>query len=137
MGKVIKMMAELVNLGHDMIQLILSIIGVQVSDKSLHFIIFGIIGMIMFLIVDITFKWISKWSITAISFIYTFTFLAIFALSVEIQQKITGRGNMEFNDIVAGILGFVTLFGAYAFVRLCIVFGKKAYYKRKNIDSNK
>ena len=39
--------------------------------------------------------------------------LAILALSVEIQQRLTGRGAMDLADLVAGIGGFLVLGGAY------------------------
>lgn len=131
MGRIIRLLAELINQGHDTLSLIFDILGIQISDKTLHFMVFGFFGILMFLVVDVIFKWISKWSITAISFIYTFTFLSIFALSVEIQQKITGRGNMEFDDILAGIVGFIVMFGVYIIIRLCIFYGKKLYAEHK------
>lgn len=131
MGEIIKLLAYLANEVHDILDKILEVIGLDLSDKTLHFIFFGFLGVVMFLVVNIVFRWISKWSIELISFIYTFTFLAVLALSIEIQQKITGRGNMEFNDIVAGLLGFVTFTGIYAVIRGAIYHIIKIYKKRK------
>ena len=80
----------------------------------------GIVGTVLFAVTDVAFRWISKWSISAISFVYTLTILVIVALSMEIQQQITGRGALDFNDIVAGIWGFMVLFGLYILVRMAI-----------------
>ena len=98
--------------------------------------IFGISGILLFIFIDIMFKWISKWSITAISFIYTITCLIILVLAIEIQQKITGRGNMEFNDALASILGFLAFFGAYVIIR-AIVWVTIKLYKRMIVDNKK
>ena len=134
MGEVIRLLADLTNDIHDVVEKILNVIGIELSDKTLHFILFGFLGILMFFIVNAVFKWISKWSISAISFIYTFTFLAVLALSVEIQQKITGRGNMEFNDIVAGLLGFLALIGIYVIVRGIIYYVKRFYKKSQKSE---
>ncbi len=137
MGEIIKLLAELVNRIHDILAIIFGILGIQLSDKRLHFIIFGGFGIFMFIIVDWTFKKISKWSISAISFIYTFTFLTVLALNVEIEQKITGSGNMEFQDIVAGVLGFLAMFVIYVAIRIIIVLGIKIYkkYSKREIEN--
>jgi hypothetical protein len=95
------------------------------SDKQLHFIIIGIIGAIIFAGTQMLFKWLAKRSITAISFIYTFTVLVVLVFGIEIEQKITGRGNMEFNDILAGIYGFLYIFSFYLVIRLIIYICKR------------
>ena len=83
---------------------------------------------------QVVFKMLSKWSITAISFIYTFTVIVVIVFAIEIQQKITGRGNMEFLDAVIGLWGFLLFFGIYLTIRL-LVFGVKrmlTYFNGKN-----
>ncbi|HWQ42379.1 MAG TPA: hypothetical protein VN456_10155, partial [Desulfosporosinus sp.] len=54
-----------------------------------------------------------RYSLTAISFIYTFTILVVLVFAIEIEQKITGRGHMEFQDIVEGLWGFLVAFAIY------------------------
>jgi hypothetical protein len=95
------------------------------TDKQLHFIVIGIIGAIIFAITQSVFKKLAKYSITAISFIYTFTLLIVIVFGIEIEQKITKRGNMEFNDILAGLYGFLYLFAIYLFIRFVVYFVKK------------
>jgi len=78
------------------------------------------------------FRILSKWSITVISFIYTFTMVLVFVFALEIQQGITGSGNMEFDDAAIGVVGFFVFFGVYLLIR-GIAFGiKKLLYRRKH-----
>lgn len=85
--------------------------------------------MVIFLIVNLLFKYIAKYSISAISFIYTFTVMVVFVFAIEIEQKITKRGNMEFKDITAGLWGFLEFFGMYLAIKLVIYLIKKAMQK--------
>lgn len=123
MVRIIKVLMKAMNDIHDII-IDSSFLG-RYSDKQLHFIIIGIIGIIIFAATQLLFKWLAKRSITAISFIYTFTVLIVLVFGIEIQQKITGRGNMEFNDILAGIYGFMYIFFVYLVAKLVIHLFKK------------
>jgi zinc transporter ZupT len=108
-------MAELVNNLHDVLIDIFKNMGLQLSDKDLHFWIIGVIGIFTFFFVLVLFKWVSKlkWSVTAFSFIYTFTIMVVLVFAIEIQQAITNRGNMEFADAVMGLYGFLFFFLIY------------------------
>ncbi len=129
MESIIKIIASIINELHDKLIILFKLFGLHFTDKELHFWVFGISGILFFIFIDIIFKWISKWSITAISFIYTITFLIIMVLAIEIQQKITGRGNMEFNDALASILGFLAFFGAYLIIKGLALLVIKSYKK--------
>lgn len=48
--------------------------------------------------------------IMTISLIYVFTLLVVITFGIEIDQKITNTGNMEFRDIAAGLAGFLSMF---------------------------
>jgi hypothetical protein len=48
------------------------------------------------------------------------TLVAILALSIEIQQRLTGQGNMQFRDLTAGLWGFLVLIAVYALIRLLL-----------------
>lgn len=135
MANIIKFLASIINEIHDKLIVLLGLFGLHFNDKELHFWVFGIAGILLFFSVDIVFKWISKWSITAISFIYTITFMIIMVLAIEIQQKITGRGNMDFNDAVASILGFLAFFGVYVMIRALVWLIKKIYDRMR--ENNK
>lgn len=123
MKTAIKIIAEIVNIIHDVSIQISGLIGLNLTDKELHFWIIGLIGIVVLIIVNTVFKKIAKLSITAISFIYTFTVLIVLVFGLEIEQHITGRGVMEFDDIVSGLWGFFVLFGIYLIIRaaICVI----------------
>ncbi|WP_156288721.1 hypothetical protein [Oceanobacillus salinisoli] len=129
MKEIVLAMADAVNEIHD---ILIDIFGFHMTDKELHFWIIGVIGMFTFLVVYFFFKWIArmKWSITILSFIYTFTGMVVLVFAIELQQAITNRGNMEFADAVAGLWGFVVLFMIYAVVGL-IIYGFRKWMNKK------
>lgn len=139
MVEFLKIIAEIVNIFHDIIMDVATILGWQATDKDLHLWIIGIIGIISFFIVQFIFKRLAAWSIKSISFIYTFTLILVLVFAIEIQQGITGRGNMEFADAVAGINGFLLFFGIYLVITLFFKGIKKIVNKQKlpsNSDNN-
>ncbi|MFA9398275.1 MAG: hypothetical protein ACERKV_08430 [Clostridiaceae bacterium] len=131
MVTLLKDITLIINDIHDLLTTIFSHLGFYLSDKALHFIIIGIIGMIIFFISDLIFKKLSKLSISVISFFYTFTVLLVIVFGIEIEQKITGRGNMEFVDILFGLWGFFVLFLIYLIIVLIIYLIKQATKKHK------
>ncbi|MFT8322283.1 MAG: hypothetical protein ABF649_15410 [Bacillus sp. (in: firmicutes)] len=135
MKDIIKIIAEIVNIMHDVIMHIAARIGWQATDKDLHLWIIGIIGIISFFIVQAVFKKLAKWSITSISFIYTFTLILVLVFAIEIQQGITGRGNMEFADAVVGIYGFLLFFGFYLVLKLIRFALTSSRKKKKKRDT--
>lgn len=132
MTETIKFLAELMNKLHDFILLKLQIKGITFTDKQLHFIILGVIGMIIFLATHIVFKRLAKYTITAISFIYTITVLSVIIFAIEIEQKLTKRGRMEFADIEAGFYGFLFLFSIYLMIKLIIYCIKRLILKNND-----
>jgi hypothetical protein len=122
--EIIKIIAEIVNEAHDVLLDITTLMGWNLTDKDLHLWVIGIIGILIFLVVQVVFKILAEWSITAISFFYTFTVLVVIVFAIEIQQKITGRGNMEFLDAIIGLWGFLLFFGGYLIIRL-VIYGVK------------
>lgn len=125
----LKMISSITNNIHDLLIQLFKTMGYNMTDKQLHFLIIGIIGMIIFLITNLIFKQLAKYSIEVISFIYTFTVMVVFVFAIEIEQKITKRGNMEFKDITAGLWGFIEIFGVYLAIRLAVYLLKKGYKK--------
>ncbi|WP_367755763.1 hypothetical protein [Ammoniphilus sp. 3BR4] len=97
----------LVNFIHDVIVDLTDVFGLPLTDKDLHFWLFGLLGFLIYIGVDRLFKWIAKRNISLVSFLYTFTVMAVLALLLEVMQKVTKRGNMEFLDFIYGIWGFI------------------------------
>ena len=113
MKETIQMIADMINNLHDFIQLfVYDSLELNVTDKDLHFWIMGFIGIFVFLFVLIVSKLISKlpFGITILSFLYTTTCMVVLVFVIEIQQALTNRGNMEFQDAIIGLWGFFVFF---------------------------
>lgn len=105
------------------------------GDKDMHFIVMAVLGMILFFMVHFVFKRLAKWSITAISFIYVFTVMTVLGLAIEIGQKITGTGDMDFRDVVAGLYGVLAFFAVYTVYRLVVLLVRHLMRGRKKADA--
>jgi hypothetical protein len=132
MAEFLKITAYIINVIHDLISVIARKLNFTATDKDLHFWVIGAIGIIIFLITDAIFKRIAKWGVSVVSFVYTFTVLIVIVFAMEIEQKITGRGNMEFRDIVAGLWGFLVVFAVYLCLKVIIYLYNKLMGKKKN-----
>ncbi|MFB5193697.1 hypothetical protein ACE198_02100 [Neobacillus sp. KR4-4] len=125
---IILMLTELLNNIHDFIQLYTNdYLNLGLDDKDLHFWIMGIIGILVFGVVLIFSKIVSKmrFGITILSFLYTFTFMVVLVFAIEIQQAITNRGNMEFQDAIVGLWGYVVFFIAFAAIAWVFLLAKR------------
>lgn len=88
------------------------------NDKELHFIIIGALGMAMILVIYPTFKWLARNNhIMVISWIYVFTLIIVITFAIEIGQRVTHTGSMEFADIMFGVMGFICMFLIFSVVR--------------------
>ena len=101
------------------------------GDKEMHFIVMAVLGMMLFFMVHFVFKRLAKWSITAVSFIYVFTVMTVIGFAIEIGQKITGTGEMEFRDVVAGLYGVLAFFAVYTAYRLIAKVAKDRMRRKK------
>lgn len=88
------------------------------SDKELHFLIIGALGMAMIFVIYPFFKWLAKKDhVMVISWIYVFTLIIVITFAIEIGQRVTNTGAMEFADIMFGVLGFICMFLVFAVAR--------------------
>ena len=137
MAEILEIIAFVINGLHDYISQLVKVFKLDVNDKDLHFWIIGGIGILLFLLTDAVFKRISRWNISVLSFIYTFTVLIVLVFGLEIEQKITGRGNMEFKDIVYGLWGFIEIFSIYLGLRIVVYLIKRYVLKRTQYNRGK
>ena len=87
------------------------------SDKELHFIVIGLLGMAFVFIVYPVFKWLAKHNhVMVIAWIYVFTLILVVTFAIEIGQKVTNTGAMEFADIVFGVVGFIVMFFIFSII---------------------
>ena len=62
-------------------------------------------------------KLLAKWRLEAVSFLITGILLLVLVFGIEIVQLVTGSGNVEFRDIMAGLWGFLVFFCIYLVIR--------------------
>ncbi|MBR2539230.1 MAG: hypothetical protein IKE85_00170 [Mogibacterium sp.] len=92
--------------------------GYYFNDKQLHFIVMGIVGMAMILIIYPIFKLLAKHNMTmVITFIYVFTMMIVLTFSIEIGQWLAGTGRVEMADVTSGLAGFLIMFFIFAVLR--------------------
>ena len=103
---------------HDRILMINDAGGYYFDDKQLHFIVVGVIGLLMIFIVYPIFKLLAKYNHTmVIAWIYVFTMLIVLTFAVEIGQWLSGTGSMEMADVTSGLSGFLIMFLVFAVIR--------------------
>lgn len=134
MKEIIQILAEIVNNLHDFILFFVSdTLNSNATDKDLHFWIMGIIGIIIFLFVLFLSNLIARmrFGITILSFLYTFTVMVVLVFAIEIQQALTSRGNMEFQDAAIGLWGFIVFFMVFAVLSSLFLFVKSFFKQSK------
>lgn len=104
------------------------------TDKELHFLVIGVMGMAFIFVVYPIFKWLAKHDhVMVIAWIYVFTLIIVITFAIEIGQKVTNTGNMEFEDIMMGVMGFVVMFVIFALLRE-VYKGIKSLIRREKKD---
>ena len=92
------------------------------TDKQLHFLVIGLLGMALIFVLHPLFTWLAKNDhVLVISWLYVFTVIIVITFAIEIGQRFSGEGTMEFADIAAGIVGFMLMFAIFAVIRWIIL----------------
>ena len=103
---------------HDKIMQLNNAYEANFTDKELHFLVIGLLGLGMIFVVYPLFKFLAKRNHEmVIAWIYVTTVIVVLTFAIEIGQKITGTGNMEFADIMFGVIGFFAMFAGFCFLR--------------------
>ncbi|MBQ2085422.1 MAG: hypothetical protein II464_04065 [Oscillospiraceae bacterium] len=111
MSSVLKTLVLFIAKMHDKLSDLLYFHFPSLNDKWLHFLVMGVFGTALALMTYPLIKWlVDRKMYLAITWIYFFSFMFVFTFAVEIGQKITGTGNMEFSDITYGLGGFLSMF---------------------------
>lgn len=88
------------------------------TDKQLHFVVIGLLGLLMIFVVYPLFKALAESGHTmVVAWIYVFTVIVVITFAIEIGQWYSGSGVMELADIAYGVLGFVAVFAVFSVVR--------------------
>lgn len=115
MKEMLRRMADIINLSHDEISGLNEGTKLDLSDKILHLIVIGLLGLMVLIVTYPLIKWLSKKGyILAITGIYAASLIFVLTVAIEIGQKVTHRGAMELGDVVYGLLGFVIVFMLFA-----------------------
>ena len=91
------------------------------TDKQLHFAVMGLLGMGLLLVIYPLFLLLSKRHVLTIAWIYVFTVMVMLSFAIEIGQGITDTGNMDLEDVISGLAGFMLLFIIFAILRMIFV----------------
>ena len=103
------------------------------SDKWLHFLVIGLFGLLLIFAVYPLFRHLAKTNhVMVISWIYVFTLILVITFAIEIGQRLTKTGEMEFADIVFGVGGFIVLFAVFALIRSAVNGVIRLVRKRRN-----
>ena len=93
-------------------------LSVPLNDKQMHFVIIGLVGLLLIFVVYPVFKWLAKNDHTmVIAWIYVFTMIIVLTFAIEIGQGYTHTGTVEMADAVYGIAGFLFMFLIFAVLR--------------------
>ena len=104
---------------HDKIMGMNNAYETRLSDKELHFLVIGLLGMAMIFVVYPLFKYLAKKNKEmVIAWIYVTTVMIVITFAIEIGQKITKTGKMEFADIMYGLVGFFAMFAGFCILRM-------------------
>lgn len=117
MANFLYIIVKMIAVAHDAIMTWNDSCETVLSDKQLHFIVIGLLGMAMLFVIYPLFQLLSHNHVLTIAWIYVFTVIIVIVFAIEIGQGITGTGTMDFDDIVAGIAGFMFMFIIFAVVR--------------------
>ena len=102
------------------------------SDKQLHFLVIGILGLLLVFMLHPIFLHLTKTNhVMIITWIYLFTLILVITFAVEIGQRLTKTGEMEFADIVFGVGGFIVMFAVFALIRAGVMWIIRQSRKRK------
>jgi len=109
--------------------------GWYFDDKQLHFIMFGLVGMLLLFVLYPIFKLLARTGHTmVITWLYVFTLVMVFSFAVEIGQWYSGTGVMDSQDMAYGISGFLVMFIVFAILR-ALYHAIKSMFKKDDRDT--
>ena len=118
MSQLLYFIVEKIALLHNWLMSLNDSYGLFLSDKGLHFLVMGAVGMALLLIIHPLFAALAENGHTlVITWIYVFTVMIVLTFAIEIGQGVSGTGAMEMEDIVAGMAGFLAVFLVFALLR--------------------
>lgn len=118
MKQILYTIIDLISRAHEYFMALNDEHALFLSDKQLHFLVIGLIGMALIFVVHPLFTILAKTDhVMVISWLYVFTVIIVLTFAIEIGERASGSGTMEFADIAFGVVGFMVMFAAFAVVR--------------------
>ena len=103
---------------HDLILHLNDRFAINLSDKDLHFLIFGAFGLMLLTVVYPLFRYLHRKNrVLTTAWVYAFTLIVILCFAIEFGQHFSGTGAMELGDVIAGVGGFLAATGALLLFR--------------------
>lgn len=119
MSKYLNLLVAWIARVHDYILTLNDSFETNFTDKQLHFLVIGAMGLGLILLVYPVFKWLAnRGRVLAVTWIYVFTVMVVLTFAIEIGQTVTGTGSMDFADVAAGMAGFFAVTAAILALRL-------------------
>jgi len=138
MSRVLRMLVAWVSRAHNYILSLNDRFEYSFSDKELHFLVIGAIGLALILLVYPVFRLLANHNrVLAITWIYVLTVLLVLTFAIEIGQRFSGSGTMEFGDVVAGMGGFFAVTAVIVVLHLLLWTVKsiaKAVRRRRRVE---
>lgn len=127
MTTIITLVINIISKFHTKIMTLNDTFGWALTDKWLHFLVIGMFGFCMLLVIQPLFKWFATHDgVLFVTFIYVFTVILVVTFAIEIGQAYSGTGDMDFYDIASGVAGFFVFFAIYLL----------GYLGKKKLDQN-
>lgn len=138
MARYLRMLVAWVSRAHTYILSLNDRFEYSFSDKEMHFLVIGAIGLALILLVYPVFRLLANHNrVLAITWIYVLTVLLVLTFAIEIGQRFSGSGTMEFGDVVAGMGGFFAVTAVIVVLHLLLWTVKsiaKAVRRRRRVE---
>ncbi|KUP04401.1 hypothetical protein Q73_13140 [Bacillus coahuilensis m2-6] len=86
------------------------------TDKELHFLIFGVIGLVFYIITKHILYFLVGSRTTILSVCLSLCLFFLFSVFVEFYQELTKSGSLEWEDLMCNTAGFMVYVGVYSLV---------------------
>ena len=115
---------------HDSIERFARTLPVRFTDKDLHFIVFGLFGLCLFLLVVPLFRLLTRLGKYALmAWLFALSTVLMICFAVEVGQYMTKTGSMQYSDIVYGISGFLVVSAIVGLLYLLICLIRSIFKK--------
>ena len=127
MGRVLLRIVILIAAVHDRILALNSRYATGLTDKQLHFLVIGVLGLLVIALLYLPLRALVRRGKTdVLVWLCAFLLVLSFCFAVEIGQYETRTGMLDVRDVAFGMLGFLAFSALWALLRLLVrLFGKK------------